>query len=143
MMQSIFGDSLIALGLWIGMSMVTLLVGALIARTIVSILGRRENRRREPLRPWCSGWTDGTVESSPSACRPADRRQLDHASKRPLRRSVDQGAPDATPRKENLVQNALHPPAFHLSVSSIPSQAPILGERIAVSSGLTSSGDSS
>ena len=79
MMQSIFGDSLMALGLWVAMSMVTLLLGALIALTVVSILGGRENRRREPLRPWCSGWTDGTIESSPSAFRrPIDVNWITH-----------------------------------------------------------------
>jgi hypothetical protein len=81
MMQSVFGDSLIALSLWVAMSVVTLLLGALIAWAIVTILARRENRRREALRPWCSGWTDGTVESSTGACPPSDSCQLDHPFK--------------------------------------------------------------
>jgi len=96
MMQSNFGDGLVALGLWVGMSTVTLLLGGLIAWTVVSIHGRPEKRRGKPLRPWCSGWTDGTVEPSASGRPPADRRQVDHASKNPSRRSVDQRAADGT-----------------------------------------------
>jgi hypothetical protein len=96
MMQSNFGDGLIALGLWVAMSVVTLVLGGLIAWTVVTIHGRRESRRREPLRPWCSGWTDGTVEPSRSAGPPADRSQPDRPSKSPLRRSVDRGSADGT-----------------------------------------------
>lgn len=89
MMQSIFNDSLIALGLWLAASLITVLLGALIAWTIVSLLRRRENdpdrkvhdpKDKEPLRPWCSGWTDGTIEWSPAPLPPTDRRPLDHAS---------------------------------------------------------------
>ena len=86
MMQSIFNDSLIALGLWLAASLITVVLGALIAWTIVSLLRRREKdpdrkvhdpKGKVPLRPWCSGWTDGTVEWSPAPVPSTNRRRRD------------------------------------------------------------------